>query len=47
MCAAERGGGFGATAYASGVIAAAVAATDGLSYSRHGRSREVSGARDD
>lgn len=47
MRAAERAGGFGATAYLPGVIAAAVAATDGLSYGRRGRSREVSGARDD
>ena len=47
MRAAERAGGFGATAYFPGVIAAAVAATDGLSYGRRRRSREVSGARDD
>ena len=44
MCAAERGGGFGATAYASGVIAAAIAAITGFSAARFGRSREVSSA---
>ena len=45
--AVERGGGFGATVYNSGFIAAVAAAINGLSYGRYGRSREVSGARDD
>ena len=46
MRTAERGGGFGATAYMSGIIAAAIAAIAGFPAARLGRSREVSSARD-
>ena len=42
--AVERGGGFGATAYVSGIIAAAIAAIATFSAARLGRSREVSSA---
>ena len=44
VCAAERAGGFGATANDLGVVEIAIAATVGLSIGGRGRSSEDRGA---